>query len=306
MPFPDVTYLDLSRSLFDSWEDIATTTRYLNTLQFLDLHYTRLRLGDSALVALSTSQGLQSVQDLGLDRTRTSWNNAALLVQAMPNLRVIHLANNHIHALGTALSSTRLEELNLQGNEIEEWEDVARSVGGLQSLKRLHLNKNRVRRLSTFTSYFPALEHLGINENPVWSCTTEEDVTAAFESLYTLQTCCPALTSLNAVLQNASSSETDSPSVSDAVKTWTMHAIARLPRLQKLNGTTITPTQRRDAELWWLGYIKNIVEERLQSVRDAKGSVDSDVVRGVVEEMERIEPRWKELRSGELSEWRIA
>lgn len=222
------------------------------------------------------------------------WHEDALpLLSNLPNLSVVHLANNDIERLGSPLDHSRLEEINLQGNCITDWEDVGAALGTLPNLQRLHLTGNRISSIAVSTrSTLTCLTHLGLDANPLWTCNSNDELKAAYQALYILQDSVPKLTSLNAVLTSSS------PDFAQASTTWSMHVIARLPRLTKLNGTTITPTMRRDAELWWIGHVQSVVETRVEEARKSSASetLEVDVVRGAIKDMEKEEPRWITLR----------
>lgn len=62
-----------------------------------------------------------------------SWSNLTLLLSRMPELHYLELGYNRLRFLGTAhlsqtLSLSKLEVLNLDGNELEDWLDVMTSV----------------------------------------------------------------------------------------------------------------------------------------------------------------------------------
>lgn len=291
----DTTYLDLSRTLLTTWSQISTITKYLSHLDSLHLHYNRLTPPTAHLEAIHSSRGLQNLRELGLDRTRIQWHDEAVpLLSALPKLTVVYLANNGIERLGCTLNHSRLEEINLQGNRIAHWEDVVATLGNLPHLQRLHLAGNCISSITISSpSTLPSLTHLGLDANPIWTCDSQEELKKAYQALYTLGDSLSNLTSLNAVLTSSS------PELAQAAHTWSMHVIARLPRLTKLNGTAITPTMRRDAELWWIGHVQSVIEARVQEARKCSGqsgTLDADVVRRVIHDMEREEPRWVALR----------
>lgn len=220
-----------------------------------------------------------------------------MILEALPALNVIHLANNHIGELVAPLQHhTALREVNLQNNRIGSWSQVVDTLGGLPALERLHLSGNLISEIGGddgddhddgMPPRFPALTHLGINDNPLWS---REDHQQMFRSLSHLERSCPSLTSLNATC--------------DALKqTWTMEVIARMSRLTRLNGTTVAPAQRRDAELWWVSHMEGVLEEK---VRRAVAEVEAekqetnaaeDVARRVLLQFESDEPRWRKLKA---------
>ncbi|CAO1639011.1 unnamed protein product [Sympodiomycopsis kandeliae] len=271
---PLVNYLDLSRSLINNWNTVAEITNGLNQLDSLHLHYTRIDADPINSEALYTSKGLQHLKEIGLDQTRTSWNDAMRLMHRLPSCQTIHLADNGIQSLASK-SVTQFEslrEINLEGNDIHDWEQLLQSLCALPSLEKLHLARNNIQSIVSSTHRLPALTHLGLSPNPIWT-----DTSIAYPALYTLSEQLPKLTSLNALPPDKLSTEEQ--------KIFTMNIISRLPNLTKLNGTTITSTQRRDAELWWASHLNT------QAL-----SISTSNIEECITEMELREPRWKELR----------
>lgn len=80
-----------------------------------------------------------------------------------PRLKVLSMNNNCLHEIPDRLGhSTGLEELHLDGNEIEA---LPFSIIGLRSLKMLSLNQNRIHSLVNILKNLPSLEALYVDNN---------------------------------------------------------------------------------------------------------------------------------------------
>lgn len=350
----EVQHLDLSRTLLHSMGQVACIIKYLSRLRSLHLHQVRLtglsppeRCEELPSDAEKSTQMLgpigmhfprPSLEELGLDRTRMSWTEVLNVSSIFRYLVSVSLAHNSISQLcsnqGRPLPKPQviplalLQELNLEGNELDSWDDVCLALGELPNLRRLHLSRNRFRHLLRLQAtkdmthdgrlpLFAKLEHISLVDNPLFDLTEALDTTTEkvscgeavsaqqvieqhmqniWASIYSLDATIASagLRSLSATLTEptkASSDESTGTTLHNAVSKlvetershWRLGCIARLPCLVRLNGTDISPAQRKDAELWWLGHTSSRLE-RLNTSRER-------------EQLEAREPALSRLRS---------
>ncbi|CAO1635967.1 unnamed protein product [Jaminaea pallidilutea] len=257
----NVQHLDLSRTLFASWADIAFLSRCLPRLRSIHLHHNRLN------GAADIQHGMERIEELGLDCTNTEWSVVMQLAPQLPNLKILTVARNGIRSLadstGSLASLATLEELNLEANELDSWPDIHAAVCVLPSLRRLHLSSNRLHNLEHIPDSATKLqvEHVSLTGNPMLDLTECQDMGAVrvkldalWSSLYHLDaSIAGGLQSLSIHLASMASRNAHiAAHIERESSELRLNVIARLPNLTKLNGTVVSPVQRKDAELWWI------------------------------------------------------
>lgn len=269
-------------------------SRHLPRLRSIHLHHNRLS------GAPDIQHGMEHIEELGLDCTNTSWTTVTQLASQLPNLKIMTVARNGIRSLADSTGSprgslTKLEELNLEANELDYWPDIHAAVCVLPSLRRLHLSSNRLNRLEHIQDSATKLqvEHLSLTGNPILDLTGCQDIQAVQVKLETLwgglyhldASIAGGLQSLS--IQFASITSRNSHIAAHFERESSelrLNVIARLPGLTKLNGTVVSPIQRKDAELWWLSKMR-------QRWRN-EGETTESLAR-----LEANERRWKPLQS---------
>lgn len=338
-------YLDLSRTLFSSFLEVAILTRHLTSLRTLLLHHNRfsdlqsqssISLSEpcaagshivSAVLdeALAISSGLRALKELGLDGTRIGWQDLLAVGNHFPSLEKLQFADNGLQRLVLAANTTgqslsadlgSLEEINLESNDLDSWQDICAALSPLQSLRTLHLSGNHLSRIEPLQEIeggiveqpkFPllSLSHISLSENPVFrlsgpTCDSspeglvsplQEKMSLIWSSIYSLDASMtrPGLRSLSVRLGVSTKDQQLPPNnhhgrfLESQRAEWSPNLIARLPALKRLNGSDITSVQRKDAELWWLGQMQLKLD---------KIPAESQRV-----EMERREPALERLRA---------
>lgn len=171
-----------------------------------------------------------------------SWHMLAQLVTSMPSLTKLHARDNGLGQPPQEGESDleplhRLEVLDLEGNNLHEWNDCVERLGCLRSLKRLHLGRNSLNAIGP--SYRPAHDKgilfealqsllLGSNNISTWA---DVDALNTFPALRELRL------SNNLVASKANER---------------YEVIARVSGLVALNGSQVTEKERLDAELRYL------------------------------------------------------
>jgi len=221
---PALAELDLSGTLLASWEAVADVAGRLPSLVSLDL--TRCRLGAPA----GDLSGLSRLETLVLNATGAGLADAAELARSAARLAHLHLCGNGVASLPGDLGALRgVRTLSLDGNALS-WEAVA-PLGALPGLERLQLSGNRA--LSGVSApppgHFPALRALLLGHCAVddWASV---DALGAFPAL------AEARLSGNPLLERAPGG-------------GRFEVIARVPGLTSLNGSSVRPSERRDAEI---------------------------------------------------------
>lgn len=193
----------------------------------------------------------------------------AVIVSCFGQLQHVGLCYNRLTRLDVLpdlvqLSDT-LESVQLTGNEFESL-DSLQALTRLDRLKRLDIRRNRIKHVSSDPDrrpVFPAsLTDVNLSHNAI----------ASWSVIDSLPTVFPGLRSLNA---NGNPAYAAGSADDGFVLT-----IARLGQLETLNYTTVTPTDRFNAETFYLSLIG----------REVSAAQESDEGRIVGQH-----PRWTEL-----------
>ncbi|GAA5901639.1 hypothetical protein JCM6882_006030 [Rhodosporidiobolus microsporus] len=271
--------LNLGYSMLPSLAEVEGITAVLPRLQHLALNSNRFaRIGSP-----TTFPSFTRLTSLQLNSTLLSWSELRNFASSLSNLVELQFGFNRLRALravpdssprapftSTAPILPRLERLNLEGNELDVWEDIIEELASLPSLIELILAGNR---FSSFT--FPPtsssaalrqLRHISLSDNLLSSWSTSIDVLAASAS-----SVLPSLTSLrlsgnpivSAAPRPVSEVPQRTPTSTDedaerernddrSSQLSRLLVIARLPFLLELEGTAISPAERDDAERFWI------------------------------------------------------
>ena len=156
------------------------------------------------------------------------------LTAAMPSLAILQLHGNQLSSLGPLPPSAlqQLEELDLDDNLLEEWEEVAH-LGALPRLAHLRLNNNRLSELRPAPGSFPALRALQLSGNAISSLAS----VGALDAL--------ALAELRLRGNPVNRDGRDEATVRQLV-------VARVATLAMVNGSVVTETERKWAEIDYL------------------------------------------------------
>ncbi|QRV87990.1 dynein light chain 1, cytoplasmic protein [Ceratobasidium sp. AG-Ba] len=215
-----VQSLNLSRTLFGSWEDVMDIIGQMPKLTSLELNFNRLRF-----TRPSETREFTKLTRLELNSAMISWVEAC----------------GQPHSVDVV--APNLKTLNLDSNVLDDWVSVMRTCSALPSLHSLMLPSNLINSISRWseadprTSPLSRLQHLSLADNPI----------ASWEAVDSLATWLPNLKILSISLESLRIGSSSSAS-RDFV-------IARLPQLARLNGSQVTERDRADAELFYLSWI---------------------------------------------------
>ena len=282
----NVQALDLSNNLISRWTAVAALAALLPSLHTLNLSGNHHLLIDSDIDMDLTNEScssssastetitLPSLRTLILNNCGVTWTQATLLSStALPNLQALYLCRNNIsslvplHSLPNSSSSfnlqTSLQVLDLEGNRIASWEEVAAALKHLPCLHTLLLNGNELRDVCYPGTGFVALERLMLGHNRLdnWSVADELD---RFPALKDVRLSGNPLTSL--------SSSTTTNSENGGGMGVRYETVARISKLTMLNGGDVSAAERWDAEL---AYLRRLTDE-LAAAKAKDDSSDGD------------------------------
>ncbi|KAF6839884.1 Tubulin-specific chaperone E [Colletotrichum plurivorum] len=227
---PLISELELSRNLF---EDFGQVVRICKELE-----------------------SLRSVKELELEETLLDWEGLCGLARMFPDLTTLSCSLNQLSALPSvpfAHLSHTLTTLTLEFNDFNSLVDLA-SLSSLESLRNLHLKGNNISTISPPGAPVPvfpqSLQYLDISYNAVTSWSFIDD----------LPTSLPGLTALR-FAHNPIYERPDPEAVggggnqTKSTDEAYMLTIGRLGCLKALNFTTISNSDRANAEMFYLSRI---------------------------------------------------
>ncbi|KAH8928176.1 RNI-like protein [Atractiella rhizophila] len=234
--------VDLSRTLLARWEDVMDIVRRLPKLDELALNSNRFAVLDTPLRV----EIFRNLRVLQLNKTAISAQEIFYLHSSLPLLEDLQAGYNGITSLLPLCEEgifPSMRSLNIEGNAITSWEEVVVSLGRLPLLERLILSFNPISSInfgpptdSASPLPFSNLKTLALNDCPL-----------------TMWSSIDALASISS-LRNLSLGHSALPEASD--RDFRAFVIARLPSLNSLDHSTISPRERRDSEIFYLGRIE--------------------------------------------------
>jgi hypothetical protein len=253
---PKLRDLDLSESLVCSWAEVSVICNQLK-LHTLDLSYNLLPV---ATLTNTDTHTMATVRHLVLGHmlyNGYTWDDIVHLIPHLPSLSLLQIHNNSISSLSLFNPSlfASLIELDLDGNDLSSWEDVE-YLSQLPQLTHLRLNGNKLTEIAPAVGSFKQLVTLQLSGN----CVT------FWESVGMLDR-----------LQLSELRMRNNPVNSDCKdeETARQMMIARVSSLACLNGTQVTQTERKWAEI---DYLKTFAQLWLGLAR-IEGSLEKEEAR---------------------------
>lgn len=249
---PQVRWLDLSKSLMSSWDDVSSITRQLDQLEGLQLSSNRLRFLSEPSAHWEAFSRLKT---LVLNSCELTWPQILECAPLWPQLEVLSVEENHITEIQRPEGVLQsLKTLSLSGNPLKQLSVLG--VSALPRLEELNLSRTGLSDLrfddaapGSLSAMFPALTNLYLDHNTIseWRVVDELAKLPGLEKL--------------SCLGNRLESKDGNP------KTATQLLIAKLGRVAFLNRCKILPDERRGAEL---DYLKMFGEEWLKVRGDSQ------------------------------------
>jgi len=258
---PNATHVDVSGNLMTSFAELGKIGKYFRNLEILDasdafydedvrdfdIDGTSTLMKEVALAALQ----FRNLKTLALNKTRTSWEKALLIIEQMPNLEELRLDRNELQNIKLVDEQAsrryfpKVKVLSLDGNRNVKWNDIW-ALRFLPSLEILYASECSVEHIAYENDdessnnnkrFFRNLRGLFLGNNSVCSWQSV-DVIDHFPSLE-----CVRL-SQNPFCENDSASRHE--------------IVARAGKLLSLNASEITEKERRESEI---RYLRNIMAE---------------------------------------------
>lgn len=231
---PSVKELYIGGNTLSQWDSVLNLLSAMPQLQLLDLkqNYT---LSQATLSAGPLSTAHTSLSVLVLSCTSVPFSDVVTVLQLLPTVSELYLSKNqyedsHFDILNRPQHDA-LAHLNIVDNNLTEWKSVETLGELFPNLDTLTICSNPLSGVTPVGEKFKNLRNLNLNKTMVssWECV---------ENLSTY----PCLTELSLWHVPIGSDFED--------KERRFAMIARLPMIQLLNKSTISETEREDAERW--------------------------------------------------------
>ncbi|XP_047173440.1 tubulin-folding cofactor E isoform X2 [Vigna umbellata] len=254
----DIKELDLTGNLLSEWKDVGTICEQLPALRTINLSNNLMSPYKTNLPILKI------IQVLVVNNTGVDWEQVELLRQSLSTIEELHIMGNNISRILPGSSSTVqgfdcLRLLNLENNCIDEWNEIMK-LSQLRCLEKLYLNKNCLNSLfypdnneryeSEVTCYkpFQNLCRLLLGNNNI-------DDLASIDSLNLFPSLVDIRLSENPITDPRRG----------GVPRFVL--IARLAKVQILNGSEVTPRERKDSEI---RYVRLVISRLHTSPEEIK------------------------------------
>ncbi|TEA14482.1 Tubulin-specific chaperone E [Colletotrichum sidae] len=247
---PLIAELDLSRNLFEEFEQVARICGELGNLRSLRLNGNRFKTIDAGV-----SHAFDKVKELELEETLLAWESLSSVARRFPALETLSCSLNQLSALPPVSFghlATTLTTLTLEFNDFTCLSDIA-PLSSLTSLRNLHVKGNNITSISSpgqpAPVFSPSLQYLDISYNAVSTWSFVDALPSSF----------PGLTALrfahNPIYERPDSENASSAGGSKSTEEAHMFTIGRLGCLKVLNFTSISPADRSNAEMFYLSRI---------------------------------------------------
>eukprot|EP00871_Galdieria_phlegrea_P002112 jgi/Galph1/2901/GphlegSOOS_G1577.1 len=232
--------LDLSYNLFSRFEDILPILDNLPRLRSLILSLNKFVFDGDIQHALQLQERSYPLKLLVLNNCFNSFECILHVLHYFPSLEELHLSQNPCNYDFAALVERcpNLKVLHLENNHLEEWRQLI-PLSRLQFLRKLSLADNRISSLNYLQSLndftgFPSLEMINLSGNVLKGLGVINGL-GRFPILKSLR--------IKDLL------------LEDGSVCPSFQLIGRLRHLQYLEGSLITERERTDAEMMYIHFI---------------------------------------------------
>lgn len=220
------------------------------------------------------------VKELAVDETMMQWDEMCHLAAKFPSLTTLYASTNQLSKLSHIPASwplrTTLTSVYLEFNDFTSLMDVA-SLTSLSSLKNLYLKGNHISTMVSSSDttegddddnappsppvFSKTLTYLDISYNRIHHWSFVDALPDVFPGLTSLRLAHnpvydnPGFSSSSPNNKTAATNNTNTNSSSTVTEEAYMITVARLAALRSLNFSAVTPTDRTNAEMFYLSRI---------------------------------------------------
>ncbi|KAJ1537203.1 hypothetical protein HK096_002479 [Nowakowskiella sp. JEL0078] len=254
---PSIVDIDLSRSLFRRWNEIADICIQLPFLKSLRLSFNRLEspsLTDNSLYCA----GFEKLRVLVLNHTNTLWNDIRGIGSWCCNLEELHVGFNNLTSLrGSKVNATtirsdfiypdefpNLKILNLESNNLTSWKEIE-FLAYIPNLTTLFLTNNKLSTIDD-PSKIPILQDQSLSLIPFLKLQTlqlSENLINDWISVHAMNG-----------FGNLQELRFRENPILDGIRPVERHSIltARLANMKRINGTEVVERVRMDDEIYYV------------------------------------------------------
>ncbi|KAJ1950277.1 hypothetical protein FBU59_000757 [Linderina macrospora] len=267
------------------FEKIAHEQGQLTSLDVLWLDGRRV-FGVADADREETRKMLENVQTLVLARDYlTQWVQVEDVLRTMPNTHTLDLSANHFDAIPKSSEQLHVETLRIDSSPGLSWQDAANAANNLSakslsfgwsklqeivpveiaSVEELHLECNQITEFAILGGNLPHLKVLNLGNNESLK-NIPEIKSGMFPCLHTLNLASTQIASwadinnLSRLPSLTALHLTNTPVISGDYNLARAQTIARLPQLEKLDGTVITPKEREEMERYYLAHCAKSID----------------------------------------------
>ncbi len=165
---PRVSELNLRKTMFGNWDDVAKLGKELKRLKILHLSANRFNILKYPLPQdHKIFDSFKALKVLILTNTNMTWGQVCSIDTAIPQLEELHLNKNNLSDFDLPMTTYASWSVN-QGDRTRDARGAAgKPVIGFEKLKKLNLSENRFNdwRQIWRLGWLPSLETLLINNN---------------------------------------------------------------------------------------------------------------------------------------------
>ncbi|KAF9369276.1 hypothetical protein CPB97_003725 [Podila verticillata] len=248
--------LDMTSTLISTWQDVADICAPLTKLSVLRLNRNRFM---PLIEQPHFGASFQNLRCLALNRVYMTWNEVELLEPSIPNLEMLQFGFNLLQELGKKAGDddssslpvsqqkvkgfANLQDIHLEGNNFQDWNQILR-LSHLPKLKAMDLIDNKIDSILApeDPEDFKSLEMLRLNGNTLrdWVSFDRLGLYPALKTLWVGT--CPVVT------------KHDEEEGDQAIDPRTL-IVAKMEKLEHLNGSEIVEKSRFDSELYYLKHV---------------------------------------------------
>jgi len=249
---PSVETLNLSSNMFSDLDEVSTIARKLPQLRTLVLSSNRFQFIPETL------SGLSAVKILYLDSTLLTWEQGIKIARQIEGLAELSLSKCRISNFGPSDVTTpgahlfdSLSTLTLDENGLENWQDLMLRLKLFQRLQHLNLRRNRLKitAVENAAMALSSIQQLSLVGNMIAEGREIDDLRDWFPSLSYLFLDGNPLYDGHDVRKNR------------------LLVLARYPTLAHLDGSQVTPAERKEVDLFYWSCIQKEATDHDQRMR---------------------------------------
>ncbi|CAI7637307.1 unnamed protein product [Penicillium pancosmium] len=251
---PQITELDLSRSLLTSWRNVWQICSQLRKLRKLKVNGNRFHPLEDGFV-------FETVTELHLEETLLSWDEIVEVASRFPALKSLTASGNELSSISRPLSGN-ITKLVLENNDFSSLSET-RNLAEYSTLEHLSLRGNNISSVNgdndTIADFHfsKSLHSLDLSRNSIPSWSFLNNISVMFPAVATLRISGNPLYDLSPLPPAvAAATSTMSASKPMTVDEGFMLTLSRFPpSLCVLNFSVISPQDRSNAEMYYLSLI---------------------------------------------------